>query len=419
MPNNEISGFWALPMDRAEVVLRSLLLDTHITENFSTPSASAEQLAFIGKHSSKEEGIADLRSGGVAVLAISGTLTRTTQYSWWSGMPVTTGYDAVRTKIAKLMADPQVKAVVLDIDSPGGSVSGCQELANYISEAAKMKPMAAFSSGCMASAAFWLGAATGRVFATATAEVGSIGVIMTLYDCSKLNERWGIKVNVISSGKYKAAGHPETELSAEQREYLEKNSKAIHAEFRAAVAGALSLEGPAEAWGDGQLFVAAEAQSLGLVSAVVGGLDEAVAKMSSVSKEETMSKPNLEAQNSAPEAKPDASGSFTASAFLACVKPLMSAESYEQARTFFATCEEQGFTLEQTKAMAALSLKAPVHDAGTPKAEEPKVEAKETDRMGEMLEAVREAHSSGVPSGKGAKLTPAQTLMAAMDKRGA
>jgi len=419
MKSNEFSGFWALPMDRAEVVLRSLLLDTHITENFSTPSASAEKLAFVGQNSSKEKGMADLRSGGVAVLAISGTLTRTTQYSWWSGQPVTVGYDVVREQLAKLIADPQVKAIVLDIDSPGGSVSGCQDLANYIAAAAKQKPMAAFTSGCMASAAFWLGASTGRVFATATAEVGSIGVIMTLYDYSKLNERWGIKVNVISSGKFKAAGHPETELSAEMREYLEKHSNAIHSEFRAAVSSALSLEGPAEAWGDGQLFVAAQAQSLGLVSAVVGGLDEAVAKLSSVSKEETMSKTTLEAQNSAPEAKPAASGNFKASDFLACVKPLMSAEAYEEASKFFATCEEQGFTLEQTKAVAALSLKASVPVAEGAKAETPKVDEQKSDRMGEMLEAIRESHSSGVPAGKGAKLTPAETLMAAMDKRGA
>lgn len=418
MTLNEFSGFWALPADRAEMILRSLLLDTHMTENFSTPPAGAEKLALLGEKSSSGDGLPDLRSGGVAVLAISGTLTRTTQYSWWSGQPVSTGYDAIRSQLLKLAADPRVKAIVLDIDSPGGAVSGCQELANCIASVAREKPMAAFTSGVMASAAFWLGAATGRVFATATAEVGSIGVIMTLHDYTKLNERWGIKVNVIASGRYKAAGHPETELSAEQREYLEKNSNAIHAEFRAAVSSALSLEGPAEVWGDGQLFVAAQAQKVGLVSAVVSGLDEAVATMSSVSKEETMSnQPNLQSPDAAPEAKPKMAASFTASAVLACVKPLMSAEAFEQARVFFATCEEQGFTLEQTQAMAAIALKA-APDAEVPP-QQPKADEQVPDRQAEMLEALREAHSDGVPSGKGAKLTPGQILMKSMEKRGA
>ena len=125
-----------------------------------------------------------------------------------------------------------------------------------------------------------------------------------------------------------------------------------------------------------------------------------------------MNKNTLEAQNPAPEAKPEASGNFNASAFLSCVKPLMSAEAHAQAEAFFASCENLKLNPEQVQGMAALPFKA-----SAPATEKPAPEAR-TDRQAEMLDALRESHSAGVPSGK-TELTAAQMLMAAIDKRGA
>jgi|ERR1051326_2651919 signal peptide peptidase SppA len=161
--------------------------------------------------------------------------------------------------------DANVKAIILDIDSPGGMVSGTPELADRV--AACNKPIYAFTSGMMCSAAYWVGCACDGIFATKSADLGSIGVYVPYLDQSKRYENAGLKMEVISSGKYKGAGVPGTSLNADHREFLQERVDDIAKMFYGHV-----QRNRAEATADdmqGQVFKAEAALAKGLIDEVV------------------------------------------------------------------------------------------------------------------------------------------------------
>lgn len=123
-----------------------------------------------------------------------------------------------------------VDAVMLDIDSPGGMVNGTPELADIV--AGMTKPVYAFSAGMMASAAYWLGsAAGGGVWATRSADVGSIGVYQLHLDYSALVAASGINAELFKTGEFKAMGHPYFALTDKQRTQLQLEVDTIFGEF--------------------------------------------------------------------------------------------------------------------------------------------------------------------------------------------
>jgi signal peptide peptidase SppA len=206
---------------------------------------------------------------GVAVIPVSGPITRKAIISFWSGKALSCGQDEIARALKGALNDRAVKAILLDVNSPGGVVPGIKELADAVAAAAKVKPMAAYADGMMASGAFWLGAATGRVFAPATACVGSIGVLWLHTDFSKWNERMGVAYTYVTAGKYKAAGNEDNPLDEESRAMMQRHADQIHAFFKADVAAGLDISAPAEQWAEGQVLMAPDAFRLGLVSRVV------------------------------------------------------------------------------------------------------------------------------------------------------
>ena len=353
--------FWALPEDSAEIILRDLSMrpgseDTSVgmgpdgSWGVSSADGRTDACKSAQTGALTSDGAPVITPGGVAVIPVDDVLVNAGRY----GLK----YGDIRGRIQSALDDPKVGAILLDVDSPGGMVSGCQELAAFISAAAERKPMAAFTSSLMASAAYWIGSATGRVFCTETASVGSIGVIMTLIDCSKMLESVGIRINVISSGKFKAAGHPALELSEKDRAYFQTHAENIHAVFRREVAKAMGLdEGKSETWGDAQIFLGADAVNVGLATAVVSGFDGAVTRLS---REVIMDRATLEAQY--PELLASiieegkaialAEHSFTPESFLACVKSFMNADEFASAEAFFTACANAKLTPEQVAIMA-------------------------------------------------------------------
>ncbi len=117
--------------------------------------------------------------------------------------------DALR----KAGARDDIKAVFLEIDSPGGTVAGTPELAATVKSVNERKPVYAFSSGLMASAAYWVASQARAIYATPSAQVGSIGVVQAVIDDTAALDAEGIKVEVFSVGKYKAMGAPGTPLT--------------------------------------------------------------------------------------------------------------------------------------------------------------------------------------------------------------
>ena len=98
------------------------------------------------------------------------------------------------------MADPAVKAIVLSIDSPGGTVDGTDNLANAIFAARGKKPIVALGDGTLASAAYWIASGADQIFASDnSAKIGSIGVVATHEDYSRAEENAGVKVTEITA----------------------------------------------------------------------------------------------------------------------------------------------------------------------------------------------------------------------------
>lgn len=167
--------------------------------------------------------------------------------------------------IQEAEADPRVKAVLFDIDSPGGTVAGTAELGDAI--ASMKKECAAFTDGMMASAAYWTGCSCDQVYATRGAEVGSIGVYLPVYDYTGYYEQMGIKVELIKAGKLKGIGFPGTQLNEEQRAHLKERVIRIHDEFKAHIRA--NRGGIADSAMEGQTFSGKDAAKIQLVDMVV------------------------------------------------------------------------------------------------------------------------------------------------------
>lgn len=171
----------------------------------------------------------------------------------------------ISSELRQCEADPRVRGIVMHFDSPGGMVSGTPELANEIMRV--KKPIYAFTDGMMASAAYWIGSATDGIFSTMTAAVGSIGVYIPWVDQTKAFEMEGLKVELIKAGTLKGMGFPGTELTADQRAFLQARVDEIYSMFTGHVnerRPGIQMESM-----QGQTFLGTQAFDRGLVDAIV------------------------------------------------------------------------------------------------------------------------------------------------------
>ena len=173
-------------------------------------------------------------------------------------------------------AREDVDAVLLDVDSPGGAVSGTPELAQAVADLSRTKAVYAFTGGQMHSAAYWVASQAHAIYATPSARVGSIGVILPLVDDSEAFKREGFKVEVFAAGKFKSIGTPGTSLTDEQRDLIQSQIQEIADEFHSAVL-ARGRRIPTEAM-QGQTFSARQAQRLNLAG-MVKDRDEAMRRL--------------------------------------------------------------------------------------------------------------------------------------------
>ena len=242
---------WAIAPEAMDGII-GLAMDMAAGKLFTLPQSEAPQSIM---------SVAD----GVATISITGPLLPTTD-EFDRVMLGATSLDEVRSTVESAAADPAVTSIVLNIDSPGGTVRGTPEAADAIYEASKVKPVSAHTSGTMASAAYWLGSQATSVSMTRSASVGSIGVMVPHIDQSKRAEMLGVKVELFTTGKFKAAGFPGTSLTESQRELIQERIDQVFGEFKSAV----TRQGrkiPAEAM-QGQTFYGPQAESLGLATVV-------------------------------------------------------------------------------------------------------------------------------------------------------
>jgi protease-4 len=167
--------------------------------------------------------------------------------------------------------DDAVRAVIVAIDSPGGSVAGGEALHASLARIAQDKPVIAVMGGTAASAGYMAALPAQRIFAREATVTGSIGVLLQSFDASELMARLGVRAETIASGAFKAQPSPFHPLTEEGREQLERVVRDLHDQFVAKVVAGRRL--PAERvreLADGRIFTGRQALELGLVDAIGG-----------------------------------------------------------------------------------------------------------------------------------------------------
>lgn len=206
---------------------------------------------------------------GLATIEIKGPLVNSdSDWLEWFGL---VGYGEIRDAMLAAANDPDVKQILLDIDSGGGAVSGCDDTARLIRLVNdRVKPVTAFTDGNMCSAAYWLGCSAGEVYSGKASLVGSIGIISTFREYSEANKMAGIGVTVLRAGKHKALANPNEKLTDAARAQIQKVLDAAYGVFVDHVANmrGRSYDYADKTMADGQEFIGQAAVDVGLTDGV-------------------------------------------------------------------------------------------------------------------------------------------------------
>lgn len=179
--------------------------------------------------------------------------------------------------------DPSVRAIVMDVDSPGGQVSGTQTVALLIGRIRQTKPVATFADGTIASGAYWIGSAAERVYlGSATTIAGSIGVVAAHVDVSRAEEMVGRKTTEIAAGKYKRIASSYAPLTEEGRADIQSHVDYLYSIFVQDVAQqrGVPVEQVLSDMADGRMFVGQQAVRAGL-SDGIRSFDEVLEELAS------------------------------------------------------------------------------------------------------------------------------------------
>ena len=213
---------------------------------------------------------------GVAVIPIHGTLVRrTVGLEAESGL---TSYAGLAAQLDAAIGNPEVSAILLDIDSPGGESSGVFDLADRIRAASQIKPVWAVANDMAFSAAYALASAASRVFVSRTGGVGSIGVIAMHVDQSEKDAQDGVHYTAVFAGDRKNDLNPHEPISSEAHAFLKAEVNRIYGLFVETVARHRGIEASAVRDTEAGLFFGQAAVAMGLADAV-GTFDDALAQL--------------------------------------------------------------------------------------------------------------------------------------------
>ncbi|MFN4132414.1 MAG: signal peptide peptidase SppA [Caldimicrobium sp.] len=167
--------------------------------------------------------------------------------------------------IREIMSRKDIKAVILRIDSPGGTVSACQEIFEELRALRKVKPLFTSMGGVAASGGLYLAIAGEKIFVNPGTITGSIGVMLQLPNLEKLMDKIGISNEIIKSGEFKDTGTSFRKLTPKEREYLQSVVNNLHEQFVKAIAEErkISIE-KVKAIADGRVYTGEEAIKLKL-----------------------------------------------------------------------------------------------------------------------------------------------------------
>ena len=207
-------------------------------------------------------------AGNVAVLNINGVIMpKESQLSRWFGLSTCEGISRI---VGQLCNDESVSVIVLNMDTPGGSVAGIDELTTELRDLRGKKKIVAVSNSLMASAGYYIASAADEIIATPSSETGSIGVFTTHIDYSKMLDEVGMDVTFIQAGEYKTEGNMYEPLTDEAREYMQNVVNQYYNQFINAVSKGRGITPSAvrENYGKGRVLTAKDALSAGMVDKI-------------------------------------------------------------------------------------------------------------------------------------------------------
>ena len=182
----------------------------------------------------------------------------------------------------KAERDPNVKAVVIRIDSPGGAAAAAQEMYRAVVRLKAKKPVICSMGDVAASGGYYVAAACEKIYANGSTMTGSIGVISEFLNYGKLFDKLGVDQPVVKSGKFKDAGNPARPMTADERDLFQSMIMNVYAQFVDDVAA--GRKGPTAGkltrsqvlkLADGRVYTGLQAKDNGLVDEI-GGLREAI-----------------------------------------------------------------------------------------------------------------------------------------------
>jgi signal peptide peptidase SppA len=233
-------GPWAILPDRFEQLVQranQLNIRSHIEQNRADYDPFAAAAAASGANSKDESNAPYAISQGIAQIEMIGPMMK---FASSLSSNVSTVY--ARKQLRHAANNPDVKAIFLRIDSPGGTVSGTKDLADEIARTKAIKPVVAFVEDLAASAAYWVAAQATEIIANnTTALIGSIGTYAVIYDYSRSAENMGIKTHLITTGKFRGAGVPGVAITPEQLTEFQRVIDSLNDQFKSAVASGRTM----------------------------------------------------------------------------------------------------------------------------------------------------------------------------------
>lgn len=214
-------------------------------------------------------------SGKVAVIYVQGTILS-------GNVPSGLGYatsEEISENIRSAVSDKNVKAIVLRVNSPGGSPAAAQEIVREIKRAQAKNVSVVVSMGDLAaSAAYYIAAPTDYILANPSTSTGSIGVIWTFQDQTVSNKREGVDYYIAKSGDFKDMGSPWRGLTKEEKEYANSVVMESYEDFITQVSEGRNMsQDKVRTIADGRIYTGAKAKELGLVDGF-GDLYDAIDK---------------------------------------------------------------------------------------------------------------------------------------------
>jgi signal peptide peptidase SppA len=205
---------------------------------------------------------------GIAIIPIRGVIAH--RMGGMDDMSGGTSAERISSMLKQVAADESVGTIVYDIDSPGGTVPGVQELASQMFALRGVKTQIAQVNDLAASAAYWLASQADEIVSIPSGTAGSIGVFTVHQDLSKALEAEGVKIDVIKAGKYKVEGNPFEPLTDEARAFIQGRVDDAYSQFVKDVARGrgVNVSDVKGGYGEGRALSAKDALKAGLIDRI-------------------------------------------------------------------------------------------------------------------------------------------------------